>query len=219
MSYQVAVFDLDGTLLNTLGDLTAAVNHAMSLHGFPHRSEAEVCSFIGDGVAMLIRRAAPAGTDEETLAAALAAFKAHYAAHNCEKTEPYPGILALLDALRARGVRVAVASNKFDAATKKLCAHYLGDRVEAAVGECTEAGIRRKPAPDSLHEALRLLGEAPAHAVYIGDSDTDIETAKNAGIPCLSVTWGFRTAAFLRSHGATTLTDDPAFILKFVTED
>ncbi len=216
MSHTIAVFDLDGTLLDTLDDLTSAVNFALSRKGFPARTRNEVRSFIGSGVRMLMRRAVPADADDATVLSALADFKAHYA-DNCQvMTAPYPGVLELLDALRARGVRIAVASNKFDAAVKALCAHYFGDRIDFAVGEREADGIRRKPAPDTVFAALRALDGAPADAVYIGDSDTDILTAAAAGLPCISVTWGFRDADFLLAHGATAMAETAEELLDMI---
>ena len=207
MPYQTAVFDLDGTLLDTLEDLYLATNHALTLHGLPLRSRDEVRMFVGNGVEMLIRRAVPAGTDEETTLAVLADFKSTYAAICEDHTRPYDGIPEMLTALRERGIRVAVVSNKFDAATKKLCEKYFGDLVEVAIGE--RAGVRKKPAPDTVHEALRELGVTAEGAVYIGDSDVDIRTAENCGMPCISVTWGLRDEAFLVEHGAVALVHSP----------
>jgi phosphoglycolate phosphatase len=156
---------------------------------------------------MLIRRAVPAGTDEETTLAVLGDFKATYAAICENHTKPYDGILELLAALRERGIRVAVVSNKFDAATKKLCGKYFGDLVVVAIGE--RAGVRKKPAQDTVNEALKELGMTPEGAVYIGDSDVDIETARNCGMPCISVTWGLRDKDFLLQSGAEILVDTP----------
>ena len=212
MPYQTAVFDLDGTLLDTLEDLYLATNHALTLHGLPLRSRDEVRMFVGNGVEMLIRRAVPAGTDEETTLAVLADFKSTYAAICEDHTRPYDGILDMLTALRERGIRVAVVSNKFDAATKKLCKKYFGDLVEVAIGE--RAGVRKKPAPDTVHEALRELGVTAEGAVYIGDSDVDIQTAENCGMPCISVTWGLRDEAFLVEHGAVALVHSPGDLNK-----
>ena len=211
MPYQTAVFDLDGTLLDTLEDLYLATNHALTLHGFPLRSRDEVRMFVGNGVEMLIRRAVPAGTDEETTLAVLANFKTTYAAICENHTRPYDGILDMLTALRERGIRVAVVSIKFDAATKKLCKKYFGDLVEVAIGE--RAGVRKKPAPDTVHEALRELGVTAEGAVYIGDSDVDIQTARNCGMPCISVTWGLRDKDFLLQSGAEILVDTPERLL------
>ena len=211
MPYQTAVFDLDGTLLDTLEDLYLATNHALTRHGLPCRSRDEVRLFVGNGVEMLIRRAVPAGTDEETTLAVLADFKSTYAAICEDHTKPYDGILDMLTALRERGIRVAVVSNKFDAATKKLCAKYFGDLVEVAIGE--RAGVRKKPAPDTVYEALRELGVTAEGAVYIGDSDVDIRTAENCGMPCISVTWGLRDKDFLIENGAKALVDSPEGLL------
>ena len=211
MPYQTAVFDLDGTLLDTLEDLYLATNAALERHSLPRRSRDEVRLFVGNGVEMLIRRAVPAGTDEETILAVLADFKTAYAAICEDHTRPYDGILDMLTALRERGIRVAVVSNKFDAATKKLCEKYFGDLVEVAIGE--RAGVRKKPAPDTVYEALKELGMTAEGAVYIGDSDVDIRTAENCGMPCISVTWGLRDKDFLIENGAKTLVDSPETLL------
>ena len=211
MPYQTAVFDLDGTLLDTLEDLFLAANHALALHGLPCRSRDEVRMFVGNGVEMLIRRAVPVGIDEELTRAVLADFKTTYAAICEDHTRPYDGIMDMLPALRERGIRVAVVSNKFDAATKQLCKKYFGDLVEVAIGE--RAGVRKKPAPDTVYEALKELGVTAEGAVYIGDSDVDIQTARNCGMPCISVTWGLRDKDFLLQNGAEILVDTPKDLL------
>ncbi len=211
MPYQTAVFDLDGTLLDTLEDLYLATNAALERHSLPRQSRDEVRLFVGNGVEMLIRRAVPAGTDEKTTLAVLADFKTTYAAICEDHTKPYDGILDMLAALRERGIRVAVVSNKFDAATKKLCEKYFGDLVEVAIGE--RAGVRKKPAPDTVYEALKELGVTAEGAVYIGDSDVDIRTAENCGMECISVTWGLRDEKFLIENGAKALVDTPERLL------
>ena len=211
-AYMIAVFDLDGTLLDTLEDLWRAANRALEGRSLPTRTRDEVRMFVGNGVEALIRRAVPCGTDEDTILATLADFKRIYAAICEDNTAPYAGVLDLLSRLRGAGVRTAVVSNKFDEATKQLCRKYFGDLVEVAVGE--RAGIRKKPAPDTVFEALRALGTSASvtpsgaegvTAVYVGDSDVDIETARAAGMPCISVTWGLRDEDFLLRHGATHL--------------
>ena len=207
MRYQIAVFDLDGTLLDTLEDLYLATNSALESHSMPRRSRDEVRMFVGNGVEMLIRRAVPSCTDEETTLAVLADFKTTYAAICEDHTRPYDGILDMLRALREKGIRVAVVSNKFDAATKQLCQKYFGDLVEVAIGE--RAGVRKKPAPDTVYEALKELGVTAEGAVYIGDSDVDIQTARNCGMPCISVTWGLRDEGFLVENGASILIHEP----------
>ena len=211
MPYQTAVFDLDGTLLDTLEDLYRATNTALEDHSLPRRSRDEVRMFVGNGVEMLIRRAVPAGTDEETTLTVLADVKTTYAAICEDHTRPYDGIPDMLRALRERGIRVAVVSNKFDAATKQLCQKYFGDLVEVAIGERT--GVRKKPAPDTVYEALKELGMTAEGAVYIGDSDVDIQTARNCGMPCISVTWGLRDKDFLLQNGAEILVDTPERLL------
>ena len=215
MPYQTAIFDLDGTLLDTLEDLFRAVNQALSAHTLPTRTRDEVKSFVGNGVEMLIRRALPAGSDEALTLSVLADFKATYAAICKDNTRPYEGILPLLTSLREKGIRRAVVSNKFDAATKALCADYFGDLVEVAIGE--RADIRKKPAPDTVMQALGELGVPAEGAVYVGDSDVDIETAKNCGMACISVAWGLRDEAFLRESGATALVGTPDELLQMIT--
>ena len=211
MPYQTAIFDLDGTLLDTLEDLYRAVNHALRDHGLPLRTRDEIRSFVGNGVELLVRRSLPVGYAEETAASVLSDFKTTYAAVCKDNTKPYEGILPLLSTLRERGIRIAVVSNKFDAATKALCAEYFGELVEVAVGE--RADIRKKPAPDTVFEALTALGASAAGAVYIGDSEVDIQTAKNCDMDCISVTWGFKDTDFLLANGAKTLAHTPEQLL------
>ena len=205
MLYHTAIFDLDGTLLDTLQDLADSTNYALSLHHLPPRTVEEVRQFVGNGVGLLIHRAVPEGTAEELEGQVLRDFRAHYLLNMENRTAPYPGVLDLLDALRAAGVRTAVVSNKFDGAVKGLCQNYFGQRVAAAIGE--SQGVARKPAPDTVFRALAELGQAPEGAVYVGDSDVDILTAKNAGLPCIAVSWGFRSRAFLEANGARIIAD------------
>ena len=203
--YRTAIFDLDGTLLDTLQDLADSANYALALHGLPARTVEEVRQFVGNGVGLLIRRAVPEGTPEELERQVLRDFRAHYLVNMENKTAPYPGIPELLDALGAAGVPTAVVSNKFDGAVKGLCQNYFGDRIRAAIGE--SQGVARKPAPDTVFRALAELGMPREGAVYVGDSDVDVATAKNAGLPCISVSWGFRSRSFLTEHGARTIAD------------
>lgn len=205
MLYHTAIFDLDGTLLDTLQDLADSTNYALSLHHLPPRTVEEVRQFVGNGVGLLIHRAVPEGTAEELEGQVLRDFRAHYLLNMENRTAPYPGVPDLLDALRAAGVHTAVVSNKFDGAVKGLCQNYFGQRVEAAIGE--SQGVARKPAPDTVFRALAELGQAPEGAVYVGDSDVDILTAKNAGLPCIAVSWGFRSRAFLEANGARIIAD------------
>ena len=211
--YSVYIFDLDGTLLDTLGDLAAAVNYALRRHGFPEHSIDDVRSFVGNGVRVLMQRAVPDGEANPLFEDVLAAFRSYYLEHSLDTTRPYDGIPELLAELRRRGCRTAVVSNKFDAATKELCRYFFADTIEVAVGEHEAEGIRKKPAPDTVEEALRQLGVTKEGAVYVGDSDVDILTARNAGLPCVSVLWGFRTREFLQAHGATTFITSPLQLL------
>lgn len=215
LPYSAVIFDLDGTLLDTLQDLADSTNYALALHKLPARSLEEVRRFVGNGVGLLIHRAVPQGTPAALEARCLADFRAHYLLNMEHRTAPYPGIPELLDGLNAAGIKRAVVSNKFDGAVKGLCRTYFGDRVSVAIGE--SPGVARKPAPDTVFRALAELGADPAQAVYVGDSDVDIQTARNAGLPCLSVSWGFRTADFLREHGAQRILSSPAALLALLT--
>lgn len=210
--YDTYIFDLDGTLLSTLGDLAASTNYALRTNGMPERTVDEVRQFVGNGVKKLMERAIPDGTLNPKFDKTYADFRRHYMEHNLDTTRPYDGIMPLLEELHRRGKKVAVVSNKFYAATQELCRHFFGERlVPVAIGERED--IRKKPAPDTVLEAMRQLGVTADGTVYIGDSDVDIETARNSGMPCISVLWGFRDRDFLLGHGATTLVERPEEIL------
>ena len=193
------LFDLDGTLLDTLDDLVDSVNYALAQHGHPPRTKDEIRSFIGNGAAVLAKLSTPEGEDYEQV---LRSFQAYYKTHSQIKTGPYAGILEALETIRGE-YPVAVVSNKPDPAVRSLCKDYFGDIL--AMGE--HEGCLRKPAPDMLYKAMGQLGVDKA--VYVGDSEVDIATAKNAGVPCLTVTWGFRDADFLKAHGAQVLVNTP----------
>lgn len=210
--YETIVFDLDGTLLDTLDDLWAAVNAALKKFGFPLRSKEEVRSFIGNGIVKLMQRAS-GETEGQLFDSVLAEFKRYYGAHCEDNTQPYKGIMLLLEELQARGIKTAVVSNKADFAVKKLAEGYFQGLLQEAVGENEEGGIRKKPAPDSLLAVMERLGACPCSTVYVGDSEVDIQTAKNAGVDCISVTWGFKDRAFLIENGATVLIDEPKELL------
>ena len=213
MSYSTFIFDLDGTLLDTLGDLASAVNYALRTHGMPEHSVDAVRRFVGNGVRVLIQRAVPDGEANPRFEDVLATFRLYYLEHSLDTTHPYDGIPEMLGELRRRGCRTAVVSNKFDAATKELCRHFFADSIEVSIGEHEAEGIRRKPAPDTVLEALRQLGVTKEKAVYVGDSDVDILTARNAGLPCISVLWGFRDRDFLQAHGAAAFVSNPLQLL------
>ena len=206
--YDTYIFDLDGTLLDTLGDLASSVNYALAAYGLPLRSVDEVRCFVGNGVRRLMERAVPEGACNPLFNAAFNAFREHYLVHSLDTTRPYDGIPEMLAGLKRRGCRLGVVSNKFMAATQELCRHFFPDTIEVAIGENEAAGIRRKPAPDTVNEVLRLLGGV-GEAVYVGDSEVDLATARNAALPCISVLWGFRSREFLADHGATTFVASP----------
>ena len=206
-TYKTYIFDLDGTLLDTLNDLHASCNYALRTHGMPERSLEEVRQFVGNGVKKLMERAIPDGLDNPTFEETLQTFRQHYLLRNLDTTLPYPGIMEMLQQLKAQGKRIAVVSNKFYAATQDLCKHFFGDTIQVAIGERED--IKKKPAPDTVLEALRQLQVTRQDAVYVGDSEVDVETARNSGIPCISVLWGFRSKSFLLSHGATTFIETP----------
>lgn len=212
--YKLAVFDMDGTILDTLEDLKDSTNFALEKCGYPTRTYDEVRRFVGNGIRKLIERAVPEGLTVEQIDRVHEVFTEHYKVHCADKTKAYDGIKSLLEKLRANGVKTAVVSNKADYGVQELCKEYFDGLFDYAIGE--REGIRRKPAPDSVNEALRVLGMSKSEAVYIGDSDVDFETAKNAELPCISVLWGFRDEEFLREKGATLFVHDPAEIYDII---
>lgn len=195
------IFDLDGTLLNTLTDLTNSVNYAMEQYHFPTHSEDAVRRMVGNGIYVLFEQAIPDGRNFPEYDACVKTFQEHYEAHKKDFTRPFPGILELLKQLSQDGYKLAIVSNKFDQAVKELCKDFFTPYITTAIGE--SQSIARKPAPDTVFEAMKELGSTPDTCIYVGDSDVDIATAKNSGIPCISVTWGFRNQEFLIQHGGT----------------
>jgi len=204
---KLMVFDMDGTILNTLEDLTDAMNYTLRSCGYPERTLSEVRSFVGNGIYKLVERAAPEGTDDAEWDRMYRIFMPYYQEHCYDKTKPYTGIPELMARLRERGALIAVVSNKADAAVQELCERFFPGLVDAAVGE--RPGSRRKPAPDSVFAVLESLHIAPEDAVYIGDSDVDLETAVNSGLDHIIVTWGFRDRPFLEERGARVFADAP----------
>lgn len=198
--YNTVIFDLDGTLLDTLDDLTGSVNTALRKNGMPERTRDEVCSFVGNGILKLMERAVPQGQANPLFAAAFQDFREDYAVHCSDHTKPYPGIMPVLKQLRDEGYRLAIVSNKADFAVKELRDIYFDGLIDVAIGE--RESVRKKPAPDTVLTALYELGAGKEEAVYVGDSEVDIETAKNAGMDEIAVTWGFRSREFLKRHGA-----------------
>ena len=209
--FDTYIFDLDGTLLSTLNDLATSTNYALRWAGMPERTIEEIRMFVGNGVKLLMERAIPNGINNPKFEETYAKFREHYLEHNLDTTSPYDGIPELLRELKRRGKKLAIVSNKFYAATQDLAKHFFTDTIEVAIGE--RETIRKKPAPDTVLEALRQLGASKEGAVYIGDSDVDIMTAKNCGLPCISVLWGFRDKDFLIQHGGTIFVNKPSDIL------
>ncbi len=207
MRIQAVIWDLDGTLLNTLDDLAASTNAALAMNDMPLRTTQEVRAFVGNGIRNLMIRATPGGEENPAFDKALADFTAHYAAHSRDHTRPYDGILDMLDALSAAGVRHAIVSNKIDFAVKALSAAYFPGRMCAAIGD--DPSRARKPAPDSVFAALSEMGVAAEDAVYVGDSEVDVRTAQNAGMTCAAVSWGFRDEDCLRAAGAKHIAHTP----------
>ena len=214
MAYKTALFDMDGTLLDTLEDLRDSTNHVLREMGYPERSLEEMRRFVGNGAEMQIRRAVPEGTSEENIAKVLRAYRAYYQEHCRIKTKVYDGLLDMLDALKARGVKTAVVSNKPDEAVKKLSEEYFGGRMDYAVG--AKDGRRCKPYPDMVDAALEALGETREGAVFIGDSEVDVQTGLNAGLPVIAVSWGFRSRETIAEAGATVIADDAAALAKLL---
>ncbi|MBR2798506.1 MAG: HAD family hydrolase [Clostridia bacterium] len=215
MKYDLVIFDLDGTLLDTLDDLTQAVNYALDAQGFPRRSREEVRRLIGNGIASTMRRAVPEGAGDEAYERALADFKSYYLSHVNVYTRPFDGIPALLDAMADAGILAALNSNKVDSATQALCEAHLKGRLACVLGE--QPQIPKKPAPDGALQIMRRLGASPERTLYVGDGETDVQTAFNAGIECAWVSWGYRRREELGGlavpHAFATVQALRAFIL------
>lgn len=212
--YKAVIFDLDGTLLDTLTDLYNSVNHALQSFGFPLRSKDEVRSFIGNGVKKLMERSTPTGTDEKTDAKCLDCFRGHYLLHMRDNTAPYDGVEEILKTLREKGIKTAVVSNKLHMAVAGLCEEYFGTAVDKAIGVSEEA--ERKPNPINVLKVLEAFGVSKNECIYVGDSDVDVQTAHNAGLSCIGVTWGFRDEALLKAAGAEFIAHRAEDVLEIV---
>ena len=216
--YRTVLFDLDGTLLNTIADLAAAGNHVCRENGWPEYSVAEFQAMVGHGIPNLVRTFSPeSGQDPETLAASLAEFSAYYSAHSMDRTVPYPGIPELLDHLNAAGVQLAVCSNKADEFSRRLIEHYFPGRFALVRGK--REGVPVKPDPAVVHGILSELSADPAGALFVGDSATDIHTGHNAGLPVCAVTWGFRPRQSLEKAGPEFLADTPDALRQTILAD
>lgn len=200
MRYKGILFDLDGTLLDTIDDIADAVNYAMRKYSLPEWSVSDVKSFVGNGLENLMTKCIPGGYDHPHFMQIYTDFKAFYIDHSCIKTKPYDGIVELLERLSAEGRKMAVISNKNDAAVKSLNRLFFDQYIDVALGE--RQGVPKKPSPDAVFAAAEMIEADKKDCVYIGDSEVDIVTAKNAGLPCISVTWGFRPEELLIEKGA-----------------
>ncbi|MCH5266975.1 MAG: HAD-IIIA family hydrolase [Lachnospiraceae bacterium] len=210
MRYKLVIFDMDGTILNTLDDLADSLNAVLEKHGYPMHSLGNVRDFVGNGIRKLIERAVPDGLSETEINKVHEDFLAYYQLHCAHKTKPYDGILELIRTLRSKGVRTAVVSNKADSAVQELCRQYFDGLFDIAIGE--REGMKRKPAPDSVKYVLKEMQIAGEDAVYIGDSEVDVQTAKNAGLDSIIVLWGFRDKELLERHGADVFVNTPSDI-------
>lgn len=216
MKFQFVFFDLDGTLLDTLDDLRDSVNTILGRHDLPPITRPEAAHFLGNGAAHLVHSALKGRATEEAEQKILEEYKLFYQQHCRIRTAPYAGVMDLLADLKRAGVRMAVVSNKPDPAVKELNTAFFGEELEAAIGE--KPGVRRKPAPDTLFEAMRLMGAERENCVYIGDTEVDIQTAKNAAMPCISVSWGFRSVSELKEAGADIIADSAEELKKILLE-
>ncbi len=216
MKYRCAIFDMDGTTLYTLQDRSDGVNFSLRKNGLPERQIAEIRRFVGNGIHREIEQAVPEGSSEAVIQKVFDDFNGWYAKHCYDHTKPYDGILLLLSHLRSAGMKTAIVSNKGDYAVQILDEKYFSGLIDAGVGE--KQGIARKPAPDTVNAVLDSLQIDRNEAVYIGDSEVDLETAANAGMDCIIVTWGYRDEDFLRSRGAELLVHTPEELEKVLLD-
>ncbi len=214
MKINTIIFDMDGTVLNTLDDLTDAVNHVFSQFGLPPRSVEEYRKYFGNGIGYAMKCAAPEGTPDSLFNEMIPIFREYYDRHCLDKTRPYEGITELMKALKDKGYKMAIVSNKIDSAVKELNEKFFSDYVSVAIGE--KPGIRRKPAADTVLAALDELGSSQTEAVYIGDSEVDLQTARNAEIPCIAVLWGFRDKDHLVKNGAVSFAEKPLDVVSML---
>ena len=198
--YNTVIFDLDGTLLDTLDDLTAGVNYCMKKYGGPVYSREEIREKVGNGIYVLMEKSLPGGRSNPHYADCMRDFPVYYREHRKDRTKPYDGICEMLEELKVKNYKMAIVSNKFDAAVKSLNTDFFSAWIPVAIGE--SAGVQKKPAPDTVFAAMRELGSAPENCIYVGDSDVDLQTAQNAGLAYILVSWGFRDREFLIAAGA-----------------
>ena len=214
MKYSTVIFDLDGTLLDTIADLAGSANYALERMGYPTYPVEQVKSFVGNGVRRLMALCVPGGEENPRFEECFAIFNEHYDIHCRDNTRPYDGIMELLRELGKKEYKLAIVSNKPDTPVKALNEQWFGNYISVAIGE--KPTVRKKPAPDTVLRAMEELASEKFETVYIGDSEVDLMTAKNAGVDCISVSWGFRSTESLLQNGASVIADRPADILKLV---
>ncbi len=214
-AYRAVLFDLDGTLLSTVEDLAAAANPALEVFGYPTHPTEVLGRMVGHGIANLMAQALPGGYGNPDHPAVLAEFRTYYSAHVADATRPYPGMPELAAALKARGVRTALVTNKFQAGAEALMARFFPGLLDAVVGD--DPSHARKPDPSGVRLALERLGVGADGAVYVGDTEVDLQTAENAGLPCVCVSWGYRSRAELEALGAPRIADTAAELERFLT--
>ncbi len=212
--FDTLIFDLDGTLINSLEDLKDSTNYALKNFGYEEKSLEEIRNYVGDGVKKLIERALPDGINNTKFDECLDIFKTHYKSNMFNKTKPYPQIIDMLKELKKNNIKTGVVSNKFDTAVKEICTIYFGDLIDTAMGE--SKNIKKKPAPDSVLQTIKLLKSTPEKSVLIGDSEVDIQTAKNAGIKSIGVCWGFRSKQILKDNNADYIVETPEEIIRLI---
>lgn len=213
---KAVIFDLDGTLLNTLEDLKDSTNFALAEFNYPSRNLEEIRCFVGNGVKKLIERAIPGGSDNKDFEKCLSVFKEHYSQNMYNHTAPYNSILEILKELKQNKFKIAVVSNKFDSAVKELCKKYFCDFIDVSIGQSDN--VPKKPAPDGVFKAIEELGVEPVECIYVGDSEVDVQTSKNAHLPCIGVTWGFRSKDVLQKEGCEYIIDKPCDIINLIKE-
>ncbi|MBQ0020403.1 MAG: HAD-IIIA family hydrolase [Bacteroidales bacterium] len=214
MKYKAIIFDLDGTLTDTIVDLKESTNYALREMGWPERTLEEIKQFVGNGVRRLMEQATPSNINELEFEECFAIFQEHYIDHCQDHTDLYPGIKELLETLKEKGYKMAIVSNKMQAGVNELQKRFFKGIIDVAIGE--KRGVRRKPFPDMVNIALEKLEVKAEETIYVGDSEVDMATARNAGIPCISVLWGFRDRDFLREIGAFQMVETPQDILELV---
>ena len=210
----MVIFDLDGTLLDTLDDLCNSVNYSLRTNNFPERSLAEVRTFVGNGIRLLIERSVPEGTSKELIDITFECFKTYYAVHCNDKTKTYPGVMDMLKELKKNGYKIAVLSNKAQYAVTKLCDIYFNNLLDDAVG--ARENVAKKPSPDALYICAENNNINLNNVIYVGDSDVDVATANNAGVRGIAVTWGFRSRELLIKCGAENLADNTDELLQIL---